>query len=133
MKIPKSLEPLELSRREFVVLCVLFSTLMVGIVVKFVIDNHLGSGDIKVLRQNPEELSLRLDVNAVTWQELLPLPKIGEKRAKAIIKYRGEHGAFTDLNELLDVPGITPKVFETVRGSMKVSGENIKVYGERTE
>ncbi|MEE9558627.1 MAG: helix-hairpin-helix domain-containing protein, partial [Candidatus Brocadiales bacterium] len=114
-------------------LCVLFSTLMVGIVVKFVIDNHLGSGDIKVLRQNPEELSLRLDVNAVTWQELLPLPKIGEKRAKAIIKYRGEHGAFTDLNELLDVPGITLKVFETVKGSMKISSEDIKVYGERLE
>ncbi len=120
MKLPKKLEPLELSRREFVVLCVLFSTLIIGISIKFVTDNHLGSGEIKVLKENPGELSLRLDINTVEWYQLLPLPQIGEKRAKAIIAYREEHGPFKDVEELLDVDGISPKTLEAIRDSIKV-------------
>ncbi|MFQ5956491.1 MAG: ComEA family DNA-binding protein, partial [Candidatus Brocadiales bacterium] len=88
MKLPEILEHLELSRKEFVVLCVLFSTLIVGIIIKYVMDNHLGSGEIRVLQQNSTELSLRLDINTAEWHELLPLPQIGEKRARAIIEYR---------------------------------------------
>ena len=133
MKLLKNLEPLELSRREFVVLCVLFSILMVGIAIKFVMDNHLGSGEIKVLRQNPEELTLRLDINTVEWYQLLPLPQIGEKRARAIVEYREKHGPFTDVDELLNVKGITPKVLEGVRGSIRVSGETSKAYGKEAE
>ena len=124
MKIPKVLEPLELSRREFVVLCMLFSTFIAGVCVKFVIDNHLASGEIKVIRQDPEELSLLLDVNTAEWYELLPLPQIGEKRAKAIVEYREEHGPFRDVDELLNVRLITPKVLETIRDSIKVGGED---------
>lgn len=133
MKLPKNLEPLELSRREFAVLCVLFSTLIIGIGIKFVMDNHIGSGEIKVLRQNPGELSLRLDINTVEWYELLPLPKIGKKRAKAIVEYRREHGPFTSLDELLNVKSISPNVLETIRDFVKISGDNKKVYSKRTE
>ncbi|MFQ5862165.1 MAG: ComEA family DNA-binding protein [Candidatus Brocadiales bacterium] len=134
MKLPKVLEPLELSRNEFVVLCVLFSTLMVGIITKYVIDSHLGSGEIKVLRQNPEELTLRLDINTAEWHELLPLPQIGEKRAKAIVEYRKRHGPFTSLDELLNVGGITPKVLEAIKDSVKIENEEVKVlYDEDLE
>lgn len=134
MKLSKILEPLELSRNEFVVLCVLFSTLMVGIIVKYVIDGHLGSGEIKVLRQNPEELTLRLDINTAEWHELLPLPQIGEKRAKAIVEYRKRHGPFTSLDELLNVDGITPKVLEAIKDSVKIENEEVKIlYDEDLE
>lgn len=133
MKLPKSLEPLELSRREFVVLCVLFSILMVGIAVKFVMDSHLGSGEIRVLRQNPEELTLRLDINTVEWYQLLPLPQIGEKRARAIVEYREAHGPFTSVDELLNVKGITPKVLGAIKGSIKINGKEVNVGGKDAE
>ncbi len=133
MRLPKILEPLELSRREFVVLCVLFSILIVGVVIKYVMDTHLVSGDIEVLRQNPAELSLRLDVNAAEWHELLPLPQIGEKRARAIIEYRDTHGPFTSIDELLNVKGITPGVLEAIRDSIKIDKEMARTYDEGVE
>ena len=47
-------------------------------------------------------------------KELMQLPRMGEKRAIAIIEYRKTHGGFKTLSELRHVPGIGEKVFKDI-------------------
>lgn len=47
-----------------------------------------------------------INVNTATAAELDTLPYIGPSKAAAIIAYRQQHGAFTQVDDLLQVPGI---------------------------
>lgn len=127
------LDEVGLSRKEFIVLCVLFSAFIAGLVVKYIKDSHLGSGEITVLRQHPEELSPRLDINTAPWHELLPLPRIGEKRARAIVRHREQNGPFKSVDELLNVDGITPGVLEAIRDFIRIDNEAARIYDKDAE
>jgi competence protein ComEA len=48
-----------------------------------------------------------LNLNTATLSQLDALPGIGPARAKAIIRYREEHGQFTATEGLAEVPGMT--------------------------
>ena len=120
MKSFRVLETLDISRKEFLALCVLFSTLFAGILLKYFLDSHIGSEDIKMLRQDPQETRLQLDVNSAGWYELMALPKIGEKRARAIVEYREKYGPFGSPEDLLKVKGMSPGVLEEIKGYLRV-------------
>jgi competence protein ComEA len=51
----------------------------------------------------------RLDLNAATPAELEALPGIGPALAGRIVDYRGSHGPFRDVRELLNVSGVGEK------------------------
>ena len=53
-----------------------------------------------------EEVTPVMDLNAATSEELEALPGIGEELAGRIVDYRAEHGGFSSVEELLEVPGI---------------------------
>ena len=57
----------------------------------------------------------KLDLNTATVEQLKELPKIGEKTAQAIVKYREEHDGFKSVDELLNVKGIGKKKLELLR------------------
>lgn len=120
------LEALDISKKEFIVLCVLFSTLLSGILLRYLLDYHIGSEDIKIIHQNPQELQLKLDINRAEWYELMALPQIGEKRAKAIVEHRQEYGPFYSPEDLLQVKGISPRVLEEIRGYVKIGASEAK-------
>ena len=65
-------------------------------------------------------VSILIDINTAGVPELCMLPGIGEKKAGAIIAYREEHGAFTDVDELLNVPGIGEKILAGLRDDVCV-------------
>ena len=56
-----------------------------------------------------------IDINLATLAELEALPEIGPETAKAILEYRQQHGAFQDVEEIMDVPGIGPVTYEAIK------------------
>lgn len=60
-------------------------------------------------------LSSQVNINTANREELRELPYIGDSRADAIIRYRREHGAFDDLNQLLEVTNIGEKSLEAIK------------------
>jgi competence ComEA-like helix-hairpin-helix protein len=61
-----------------------------------------------------------LDLNAADSLALLSLPGVGPAYASRILAYRRAHGAFTSVEELLQVKGIGPKRLERLRAFVAV-------------
>ncbi|WP_249043379.1 ComEA family DNA-binding protein [Paenibacillus faecis] len=56
-----------------------------------------------------------ISINTAGTVELQEIPGIGEKKAKAIVDYRNEHGPFKLVDELTNVKGIGEKMLEKMR------------------
>ncbi len=56
-----------------------------------------------------------MDLNAANERELMLVPGIGEKTARAIVEARKASGKFVAVDELMEVPGIGIKKFEKFR------------------
>ncbi len=61
-----------------------------------------------------------ININSADTRELIKLSGIGEVKAAAIVAYREEHGAFSSVEELLNVKGIGEKTLEKIRGYITV-------------
>jgi len=61
-----------------------------------------------------------LDLNTATEAGLDELPGVGPVLAGRIIAWRTQHGRFTSVDELAEVPGIGPKVLERLRPLVRV-------------
>jgi competence protein ComEA len=59
--------------------------------------------------QKQKVLSLPIDINTASVEELDTLPGIGPKTAEAIVEYRETQGKFTCAEDLLQVRGIGAK------------------------
>lgn len=55
-----------------------------------------------------------VNINTGTVEDLCRIPGIGETRAKQIIRYREEHGLFTNKEDLMQVPGIKEGTFAKI-------------------
>lgn len=62
----------------------------------------------------------KININTATEEELMTLPGIGEVRARAIIAYRTQIGAFVSVEQLTDVDGIGEKTLEKIRDRITV-------------
>ena len=61
-----------------------------------------------------------LDLNRATAAELETLPGIGPVTARAIVELRDERGAFAQLEDLLDVPGIGERRLAQLRPRLQL-------------
>lgn len=71
----------------------------------------------------PEAGSGLVDINSAGAEELELLPGIGPAKAAAIMEYRAEHGPFSDVQELLEVPGIGEATFAGLRDYVRVGAQ----------
>ena len=67
----------------------------------------------------PEAESL-LDINTASAGELEALPGIGPVLAARVVEYREANGAFSTIEELMNVPGIGEKTLDGLRGLITV-------------
>lgn len=73
----------------------------------------------RAARPTPE-MPLPLDLNSATEAQLDALPGIGPTKARAIIEYRKRHGPFKRAEEIQQVKGIGPAIWEQIRDRVKV-------------
>jgi len=71
-------------------------------------------------RAPKEATSSVVSLNSASRAELETLPGIGPKTAEAIMAYRSERGAFTSIEELINVKGIGPKKMEKMRPFLRL-------------
>jgi len=60
-------------------------------------------------------VSKEININTASESELVLLNGIGEKKAKAIIAYRLEHGPFKTTKDLRNVKGISKSVYARIK------------------
>jgi competence protein ComEA len=59
-----------------------------------------------------------LNINTATLAELDALPGIGPAKARAIVRYREEHGAFAAVEALAGVPGMNLPLVSRLRAKV---------------
>lgn len=62
-----------------------------------------------------------VNINTADADSLTALEGIGESRAKDIIEYRSEYGPFTDIEEIMNIPGIGEKTFEKIKDKICIT------------
>ncbi|WP_103202792.1 helix-hairpin-helix domain-containing protein [Herbinix hemicellulosilytica] len=65
-------------------------------------------------------LDSRVNINTADESALMSLPGIGQARAKSIIEYRDKHGNFSDIKDLMKVPGIKEGLFSRIADKITV-------------
>ena len=63
-------------------------------------------------------------INTADAEQLQLLPGIGEVKAQAIVDYRTEHGPFTSVEEMEQVPGIGAQIMEEIAPLICLSQED---------
>jgi competence protein ComEA len=64
-----------------------------------------------------------VNVNTATAEELARLPGIGDAKARAILDYRKEKGAFKSVEQLREVKGIGDAALERLRPHLAIEGK----------
>ena len=64
-----------------------------------------------------------VNVNTAQQSELLRVKGIDKHKAKAIIEYRAQNGAFASVDDLVKVPGMSPDVVARVVPDIAFSGD----------
>lgn len=57
----------------------------------------------------------KVNINIANMQELELLPGVSSAKAQAIVDYRTKHGPFKTADEIQNVFGIGPKIFERLK------------------
>ena len=103
---PGPLKIFEFSRKESLATFFLITAILIGTGIKYTIDQHWWLPKTEVVDTDPESIRLKIDLNRAEWYELIILPGIGEKKARAIVEYRKRSGRFKTIEQLCGVNGI---------------------------
>ncbi len=81
---------------------------------------RFGEVPTPVPASNGRSAAGRLNINDADIDALKELPNIGDTRAQAIIAYRDQSGKFGEPAEIMEVDGIGPGIFESLRDLIAV-------------
>lgn len=74
----------------------------------------------EALSENENPAGVKVNINTAGVSELMRLTGIGESRAKDIIAYRKEHGAFSVPEDIMKVSGIKEAVYDKIKDDITV-------------
>lgn len=66
------------------------------------------------------ETKTKVNINTADESTLMSLPGIGQAKAKSIIDYRNKNGNFSDIRDLMKVPGIKEGLFSKIADQVTV-------------
>ena len=101
--------------------------LLFGLVLGLSLNSHR-QGEIQItsttrtISDVPEEITLLVNINTASAEQLSALPGIGEGFASSIIEYREVNGPFQAVEELLLVSGIGHSRLEAILDYVTVGG-----------
>jgi competence ComEA-like helix-hairpin-helix protein len=114
-ELPGPLKIFEFSRKESLATLFLITTLLIGSGIKYASDQHWWLPETEAVGSDPESIKLKIDLNRAEWYELIILPGIGEKKARTIVEYRKETGAFKNIEQLCEVNGIGAETVKRIK------------------
>ena len=112
---PGPLKIFEFSRKESLATFFLITAILIGTGIKYATDQHWWLPETEAVDTNPESIKLKIDLNRAEWYELIILPGIGEQKARTIVEYRKETGAFKNIEQLCEVNGIGIKTVKRIK------------------
>jgi len=62
-----------------------------------------------------------ISINTATAAELTTLPRIGPALAQRIVDYRNAHGPFRAIEDVMQVSGIGPAIFQQIKDSITIN------------
>jgi competence protein ComEA len=84
-------------------------------------DSDMQTTDINMRSNSATALDNGLvNLNTADVAALMTLPGIGESRAKAIISYREQHGAFAKIEDIMKISGIKQAAFSKIKDKITV-------------
>ena len=70
--------------------------------------------------EETDSSSRKVNLNTASKEQLMALPGIGESKADSIISYRETNGAFSKVEEVMNIPGIKDGLFEKMKDYITV-------------
>lgn len=71
--------------------------------------------------KNAGENPLSVNINTASQEQLCTLPGVGSSKAKSIIAYREQNGAYQRIEDIMNVEGIKEGVFQKIKDHISVS------------
>lgn len=71
--------------------------------------------------ENAGENPLSVNINTASQEQLCTLPGVGSSKAKSIIAYREQNGAYERIEDIMNVEGIKEGVFQKIKDHISVS------------
>ena len=78
------------------------------------------AGNYPMPEESTSTLESPVNINIADAAALKTLTGIGEAKAQAILSYREEHGAFSTVEEIMQVPGIKESTFSAIKDKIAV-------------
>ncbi len=88
-----------------------------------IINNENGETTTKkqeIVKESTIKNDGKVSINTSNHKELMTLPGIGEKKARAIIEYREINGLFKDIKDITKVSGIGNSIYEKIKDFIKI-------------
>ena len=82
--------------------------------------SHADEAQAPAEQEDAPEKTGPIDLNTASLEELMTLPRIGEKIAQRILDYRAQYGRFSAIEQLMDVEGIGEATFEGLKDLVTV-------------
>ncbi len=81
------------------------------------------SSTIKIIVSPTGDLpiSQKIDINRADIWLLKALPGIGDVRAQDIVDFRTQNGPFRNIEEIMNVPGLSQSIFDKIKGFITIS------------
>ena len=96
-------------------IAILLISCVIGMCAYFWCHSIITGGLIDIDQAEPKTAEFKIDINTAEWPEIVVLPGVGEKLARAIVDYRQSAGSFQTLDSIQEVSGIGEKKLEQLR------------------